>query len=163
MSIELQFVLGADWTSKLIAWYGNGYGGYSHVDAVMPDGALAGARSDVVGNKPAGFQIRPAKYASWKRCTRVSIPCNADKRQRWLDLIEQKVGAAYDKADIVGLVIGRRLETNGAWICSAAQTDLLQAIALLPTPFPFIKQQITPNTLLAMCCSIGGATYGDAP
>jgi hypothetical protein len=60
MSIKLRFVRGLDFSSRVFAWF---YAGHlSHVDAVMPDGSLLGARSDVIKDIPTGVQIRPPRY-----------------------------------------------------------------------------------------------------
>jgi hypothetical protein len=56
MSIKLRFVRGLDFSSRVIAWFSAGH--LSHVDAVMPDGSLLGARSDVIKGIPTGVQIR---------------------------------------------------------------------------------------------------------
>jgi hypothetical protein len=53
--IRLQFVLGTGLSSQAIAWFSAGH--FSHVDAVLPDNRLLGARSDVVGGKPPGYRF----------------------------------------------------------------------------------------------------------
>lgn len=153
--IKLQFVLGAGLSSRLIAWWGNGYGGYSHVDAGLPDGTWLGARSDAVGGKPPGVQIRPDAYETWAKRTVVTLNTTAAEAAQWEAFLRRQVGLQYDKTDIIGLITGKPIGTRGAWICSALQTDALQVIGKLPT-LPVPPQQVTPNSLLLMCSAIGG-------
>lgn len=160
-SVRLQFVLGADFSSRLIAWYGQGYGGFSHVDAVLPDGSLLGARSDRVGGKPPGVQIRSAGYETWKRREVVEIPCEFWQAGAWLDCLEAKVGDEYDKGAIIAFITGDRDHDQGHWICSAAQTDALETAQLLPS-LPVPPQQVTPDALRLIAYSIGGRCVASA-
>jgi hypothetical protein len=154
--IQLQFVLGAGLSSRLIAWWGNGYGGYSHVDGVLTNGSLAGAREDRVGHRPAGFQVRPAGYEKWAKRTLVSIPSSDAEELAWEKFLLAQIGDGYDKTDILGLIIGKPLMSTGHWICSAAQTAALVQVGKLPAP-PIPPQQVTPNSLLLMCAAIGAS------
>ena len=81
--ITLQFVLGADLASRAIAFWGQGYGGFSHVDAVLSDGTLLGARNDVAGDQPAGVRIRPANYETWARKERLELACTFTQEATW--------------------------------------------------------------------------------
>lgn len=148
-AIKLQFVLGAGLSSRLIAWYGQGYGGYSHVDAVLPDGSLLGARSDAVGGKSPGVQIRPQGYERWlKRCV-VEIDATDAQAAAWEGWLRRQIGRPYDHAAIVGFILGRRLGDRGHWICSGCQFGALEAAGLLgPGPVP--PDEVTPNALLLL-------------
>jgi hypothetical protein len=152
--ISLQFVLGADLSSRLIAWWGQGYKGFSHVDGILSDGALAGARSDVVGGKPAGCQIRPANYEVWKRRMVMTLQTTDAIAANWEQFFRRGAGAPYDKRDIIGFIIGKPLDSAGSWICSAWQTDNLETQNLLPSMY-LPPQQVTPNTLAAICSALG--------
>lgn len=163
--IRLQFVLGADFSSRLIAWYGNGYGGYSHVDAVLPDGSLAGARDDVIdpitpgwtgGAIPSGFHIRPPFYEKWKARDVISLPSTTAQEAAWEAWLRQQVGAPYDTGAIWGFALGRQDHDAGHWICSAAQTQALEQASLLPHIVSPPTSQITPNSLRLMVLAIGG-------
>lgn len=111
--IRLQFVLGASLSSRLIAWYGQGYGGYSHVDAVLPDGRLLGARSDAVGGVYPGVRVRPANYEKWVRRTLVELPVTESRAHAWVEALQRQVGCQYDKQAILGFILGRREHTKG--------------------------------------------------
>lgn len=158
--IRLHFVLGAGLSSRLIAWYGSGYGGYSHVDAILSDGTLAGARSDAVGDRPPGFQIRPAAYEDWKRTATVEVPCAPHKALEWEMWLRKQVGRQYDKDAILGFVLGKRLHEEGHWICSAAQTEALRHVSLLYRTAT-VDSEITPNALFQLVTAgLGGKVTG---
>ncbi len=154
--VSLQFVLGRSFPSRLIAWYGQGYGGFSHVDGVLEDGSLIGARSDSVGGQPPGIRIRPSGYESWARRAVVTFPHTEELYPIYERNAKKRIGEGYDKADILGFILGISLSQPGHWICSAFQTEQLEpgGVNLLPL-LPVQPQQITPNTLLLMCVAAG--------
>lgn len=153
-SIRLQFVLGAGISSRLIAWYGQGYGGYSHVDAVLPSGELLGARSDQVGGKPAGVQIRPQNYERWVNRRVLTLPCDPVTAYRWEKRLHSQIGCGYDSADILGFILGKPMWQPGNWICSAYQLDTMRTVNVLPVT-ELTPQQCPPNMLKAMFEAVG--------
>lgn len=153
--IGLQFVLGSGWSSRLISWWGSGYGGYSHVDAILADGSLLGARSDSVGGQPPGVRIRPPAYEKWVRRCVVWMPASAQQASNWEKFLREQVGMGYDKSDILGLIIGKPLMSQGHWICSALQHEALHKIAIFPD-MPQTPQQVPPNMLLFGVLTAGG-------
>ena len=155
MSVSLQFVLGSGWSSMLISWYGQGYGGFSHVDAVLPDGTLLGARSDAIGGQPPGVRIRPPDYEKWARRCVVTIPATTQQAADWEGYLRAQLGDPYDKSDILGLILGIPLMSAGHWICSALQFSGLRVIGKVPA-ITQIPQQISPNTLYFGTQLIGG-------
>jgi hypothetical protein len=159
--ISLQFVLGADWSSRLIAWWGQGYRGFSHVDGVLSDGSLAGARSDAIGGKPPGCQIRPPNYEVWKRRMIMTLKTTDAIAENWEQFFRNGIGTPYDKEDILGFIIGKPLSTEGHWICSAWQTDNLETQNLLPSMY-LPPQQVTPNTLADICSATGWLVTTDS-
>lgn len=154
MNIRLQFVCGSDIASRLIAWYGNGYGGYSHVDAVLPDGSLLGARSDRVGGQPPGVRIRPANYDKWVRRVVLGLSVSSTDAFTWEAWLRSQVGKPYDMPAIWGFLLGRKTEEKGQWICSALQAGALEAVGamhrLLVPP-----SQVTPDALCNIVCALG--------
>jgi len=162
--IELQFVLGRGLASGLIAYWGCGYNGYSHVDSALKDGTLIGARSDNPGGHGQGVRRRPAKYEKWRRVYRIAIPCTDQQYADWEAFLISQIGDSYDSRDILGLIIGKKLSTNGHWICSRLAYNALQVANKL-YPSVVDSTQITPNTLLACCGSVGGIpiTTGVSP
>ncbi len=159
--ITLQFVLGADLASRAIAFWGQGYGGFSHVDAVLSDGTLLGARNDVAGDQPAGVRIRPANYETWARKERLELACTFTQEATWEAWLKSQVGLPYDSGAIWDFVLGRSdLAKPGHWICSALQTGALEKAGLLPTGFQsgIASSQIAPNSLRIAFLALGGVS-----
>ena len=159
--VRLSFVCGADWSSRLIAWWGNGAGGFSHVDALLADGTLLGARDDTIKTKegvaiPPGVQIRPDNYEKWVRREIVKIPCTSQQAADWDAWLRAQVNSEYDKAAILSFITGTPMHEAGHWICSACQSGgLIQVGLLRPSPIP--TSQITPDALYLLATSgIGG-------
>lgn len=153
--LRWQFVLGQGVSSALISWWGQGYGGWSHVDLLLPDGTCLGARSDVVGGKPAGVQVRPPAYETWKRRTVLTLPCSVEQEAAGIAFAMSQVGCPYDKADIWGFVLGREQHTAGTWICSALQLGVARAAPVIP-PLHITPQQCPPNMFFSIINAVGG-------
>lgn len=159
--ITIQLVRGSGVSSRLIAWWGNGYDGFSHVDAVLSTGELLGARSDVIkplgGGPaiPAGVQIRPPAYERWDKRVVIDIPSTPSETSMWEGYLRKQINDGYDQSDILGLILGTPMSTAGHWICSALQTDALQYVKKIG-PLGIPPQQVTPNTLGAVVMAIGG-------
>lgn len=152
--IHLQFVRGTSLTARAIAWWGNGYGGFSHVDALLPDGTLLGARDDAVGGKPPGVQIRPQGYEKWDRKEVVEIATSSQQADVWRSYLRSQIGMQYDKGAIWDFILGRQdLHQAGHWICSALQTGALQAAGLLRR-LPVPDQQVSPDALYLLASQL---------
>lgn len=159
--IRVQFVLGSGLSSRAIAWWGQGYNGWSHVDAVLSDGSLAGARSDIIkplgGGPaiPAGCQIRPANYEKWARVMVMARQVDLGTRSMWDEFFRTRAGKIqYDKGDILGFILGEDKATAGRWICSAWNADAAETLDLIPS-ICLPLTQITPNTLSAIYSATG--------
>lgn len=137
--ILLQFCRGGDLGSALIEWYGHGQ--WSHVDAVMPEGALLGARTD------GGVAMRPASYlAPGSVSGRFAVPADEAATQAFYDLLRGQLGKPYDWRAIVGFAAGRDWRDPGAWFCSELQAWALEGVGALPrlaTPC----SKLTPDDL----------------
>lgn len=154
--ILIHAVCGADIPSRLIAWYGQGYGGFSHIDIQRPDGTLAGARSDHVGGQEPGFRIRPPDYEKWCRIALIAIACTPEQQAKSEVWIRDHVGAKYDRNAILGFLLGRRMHGKGQWICSAAAKAILLD-AGLAHPGGVSDSQITPDTIVELAIAgLGG-------
>ena len=145
-AVRLSFVLGADWSSRLIAWYGQGVGGWSHVDAVLPSGELLGARSDTIKGVAPGVQIRPPGYEKWKRRAIVEVPVTPAQATEWERWLRKQVGRQYDNGAIWSFIIGGKDHEPGHWICSACQFEGFEHIGLLQRAL-VEPSQVTPDAL----------------
>lgn len=153
--ITLQFVRGAGISSDLIAWWGNGYNGFSHVDAVLRNGRLFGARSDAIGGRPAGVWDRPQGYdISWTRINRVHIPCSEAMETKWEHLLLLDKAKPYDVRGILRFLVGAKPKYDGMWFCSALQESKLLKLQLIDDP-GIPPEAVTPDVLHSGLCMRG--------
>jgi hypothetical protein len=145
-AIVLQFVRGADVGADLIAWFS--HGGYSHVDIVLPDGRLLGARSDRVGGAPPGVQIRDAAYVEGCEVLRVAIECAPEMAATFEAFVRGQIGKPYDVEGIAGFIVGRDWRDDSAWFCSELASAGLEHCGYFPHPLAAPTNKLTPADLL---------------
>jgi hypothetical protein len=153
--LRFQFVRQADLASDLIALVGAGQ--FSHVDISLDDYSLLGARSDSVGGKPPGVQIRPANYDVdvWTHQVLISVPCTVEGKAAALAFVNAQVGKGYDKLAIAGFVVGRNWRDESEWFCSelgARYGEVAGAFAEMFAP----DNKIAPNALALVCSAVPG-------
>lgn len=150
-AIVLQFASNASLGSRLIEWYDHGK--YSHVDTVMSDGMLLGARDDVVGAAPAGVQIRPADYVRGYALLRVTLPCPDAIANAYYDFVHEQLGKSYDETAIKAFVTGRNWAEDDSWFCSelcAAGLEKSGYLHMLSAPV----NKIAPDDLLLVLSAL---------
>lgn len=152
--IRLQFVRAAGISSRLIEWWGEGSGGWSHVDALLPHDMLLGARSDSIGGKPPGVQVRPQNYAKWLRKLVLEVPATEFQGAQWAHFLGDQIGRQYNIPGIFDFLLGEKPEENGKYFCSQLQTIALQMCGKLPG-MGIPAAQVTPNALELICRAIG--------
>jgi hypothetical protein len=161
--IAVDFLLGPGLLSRAIAWYGNGYGGYSHAAGVMADGIhYLDSRSDIINDVPAGVQLRKIASERAVKRTRCVISCPLAEYQAWEDEGRRMIGDPYGTTDIWAFITGREEHTRGQWICSATQHRLLRRIGYL-RKLSIPDHQVTPNSLLLVMEQAGFKTYSMPP
>lgn len=79
---------------------------YSHVDIVLPDGRLLGARFE------GGVSIKPPN--NFKKCVRFSVDAPEDVISAALT----QVGKPYDIVAIFGIIVRRDWHKSKKWFCS---------------------------------------------
>lgn len=147
-AIILQFVGNESIGSELIEWFDHGK--FSHVDSVLPDGTLLGARSDNVFDVPTGVQIRPASYIAKDRVLRVALETTQPTVDAYYDFVREQIGKPYDKTAIVGFIAGRNWMEEDSWFCSElCAYALVKSGYLHPLSAPANK--IAPDSLLLVC------------
>jgi uncharacterized protein YycO len=107
--VRLQFSTTKDFGSKfirLMTW-----SEYSHVDIVLPDGTLLGARM------VNGVQIRPADYCNFSRVDiyETIVPVNDTLIY---DFARSQVGKPYDWKGIINIGLERNWQEPDSWFCS---------------------------------------------
>jgi hypothetical protein len=108
-AITLQFVTSRDPESWAIRTFQRGW--CSHVDSVMDDGRLLGARSD------GGVLIRPPNYEKFARVERVVISVLYYKERTYWDFLKAQPGKPYDKLAIAAFAFNRDRRSLAAWFC----------------------------------------------
>lgn len=156
-TIRLQFVCGMDWTSRAIGWFSAGH--LSHVDAVLDDGRLLGARSDTVESRmgliPSGVRLRPANYEKFASRVIFEIECSGIQKAAYLTFLYRQLGRPYDKLGIAGFVAGRDWRDHRAWFCSELIARSLELASLVhPLYVPAFK--VTPVACAMLVSSLGG-------
>lgn len=143
--IVMQFAASSSLTSRLIAWFGHGQ--FAHVDTVMPDGTLLGARNDVMEGFPAGVHIRAADYQKGYTLKRVAIPCTDEQQAAYYDFVLAQVGKPYDSIAIAAFAAGTDWNNRDAWFCSELNTAALQKCGWLK-PLSEPPNKVDPDSLL---------------
>lgn len=155
--IRLQFVLGDGLSSRAIAWFGAGH--FSHVDAVMPDGRLMGARSDWIGFIPPGVEIRPSFYEPWKERVVMVLEVSHEQEAAFWRFGFAQLGKPYDHSAIWGFATGRDWREDDSWFCSECWTGALEVAHVFPdlyTP----RNKVMPGTLAALYSAVGARAEG---
>lgn len=144
--ITLQFSTAPNLAGEAIRIYSRGWA--SHVDVVMDDGALLGARSDVIGDKPSGVQIRPANYETWTRTQVVKLASAAPVTAAFTAFLQSQIGKPYDEMAIVAFAVQRDWRTEDSWICSELVAAALEKCEWFPKPLADSANEVTPRDLL---------------
>ncbi|MCX4187158.1 hypothetical protein [Methylophaga sp. OBS4] len=131
--IQLQFSAQkkpGSWLIRRFTW-----SPFSHVDFVLPNGRLLGARG------LGGVQVRNAQHFDAVGRFQVAAP------ESVLDFAKSQVGKPYDWGAILGLVARHDWQDKNAWFCSE-----LIAWCFLQAGVPLLRsqqlQRITPRDLL---------------
>jgi hypothetical protein len=153
--IAIDFLLGTDWQSSLISWWGQGPGGWSHCASVLKDGRYLDARNDVLNKVPGGIHIREPATEKWKKKRRCTLEVTKPEYDDWEANLRAKIGDAYAQNDIVGFFLDRMMHQPGTYDCSALVINALQHIKRVPFPLPIPAHQITPNAALLIVATAG--------
>lgn len=152
--VRLQFVLGAGLSSRAISYFGAG--GYSHVDIVLRDGWLLGARSDKILGIEPGVRIRPQGYEKWKKRTVMTLDVSEKQEKDFLIFAHDQLRKPYDTTAIWGFATGRDWREEDSWFCSelaAAASEKAQILPELIAP----TCKITPGTLATVYSALGAS------
>ena len=153
MAIQLQFVCESALSSAAIAWFSQGH--FSHVDAVLADGSLLGARSDSVGGSPPGVRIRPKDYAKFSTKVVMSVPATPDQAEKFYKFLTAQVGKPYDSKAIWAFVVNRNWRETDSWICSELQSAAGEAAGITPSLY-LAANKITPVGCALAFSAVGG-------
>jgi hypothetical protein len=121
---------------------------YSHVDTVLPDGQLYGARSDKVGGQPPGVYGRDPSYVSGLTVLRILLSMPPAMEAKYFDFILSQRAKPYDKSAIWGFGLGRDWREDDSWFCSELVGAGLEACDYFGHPISLEANKITPADLL---------------
>ncbi len=135
--VRLRFSTESNIESLVIRWFT--HSSWSHVDFVMPNGKLLGARLK------GGVELRPPGYARFSRSVDATIttPIAAQIYEFALD----QIGKPYDWKAIVGFAIDRNWEDNSSWFCSELVAAACKKCGLIIVNSCANVDRITPGDL----------------
>lgn len=157
--IRLQYSTASSFGAWAIRYWSAGL--WSHVDTVLSDGRLLGARSDVLKGVPAGVQIRPSNYEDFTGTAVVSLPCSPEALKAYSDFETLQLGKPYDEIGIGGFIIPSLVKRQddwrdpSAWFCSELKQAALEASGLMPK-IDFPDNKVTPVASYCMVQIAGG-------
>ena len=141
MSVRLQFSTENAFDSAVIRWYT--LSSVSHVDFVMDNGTLLGARTD------GGVLDREPNYARFSHVIRAEVDCLDDVRNKVYAFAVCQLGKPYDWRSIEAMALPwTNLRERQAWFCSE-----LVAAAFESAGYPLVNamkagNRITPQDVL---------------
>jgi len=165
MSITLRFVT-SDWQDGIVAeliskTIRGGEMGFwaSHVEALMADETLLGARAGGIAAVPRDYD-----KGKWSKELYVDVPCSDEQAATFEAFLRSKVGLPYDLKAIGEMAIGFLTGEAPDWpnapsfICSALQTAALLTAGIIKGA-PATVRLATPRDVLVACAAL--TTIGD--
>ena len=107
--IVIQLSTEKGFTDKVIRWVT--WSDFSHVDLVLSDGSLLGARLD-------GVKIRPNGYAQFTSVQRWAVECSPEQARMIIEAATEQLGKPYDLRGILNMVLQRDWREQDCWFCS---------------------------------------------
>lgn len=153
--IAIDFLMGPGLSSRLISWFGQGPGGYSHAASVLKDGRYLDARNDEIAGVPAGVHIRLPETEKWIYKRRATLQVTQAEYADWEANLRAKIDDAYGRSDILEFIFDRGAHEPGHYICSALAINAVQHIKKVPFPLPVEAHQISPNAALLIVATAG--------
>jgi hypothetical protein len=153
MSIQIQFSAQSDLGSEVIKVFERGE--FSHVDAIDLNGNLWGARSDELGGKPAGVQIRPKGYAEFSKTAVYDIPCTATQEMQFWSFLRGQIGKPYDETAIVAFGLFQDWHNAKGWFCSELIIAALVAAGVFACPLSETPNILTPRDAQLLVSTVG--------
>ena len=154
MSIVLRFVHNPSgpWLSRLlvhlILFQMRSPTGFSHVEALTPDGFYIGAHSTGVEKRPLGYDAGAAEL----REQFLLLEVTDDQARTFYHYLNspEVIGEPYGFWDILGFVFYFNAHKRHTVVCSALQTLALRACGFFPHPLPMFAHKISVGMLELM-------------
>lgn len=113
----------------------------SHIDAVLPDGSLLGARFF------GGVQIRPRDYdhGNFLREEYIEFRANAEQTAAFYNFLQLQIGKPFDSLAIAAFVSERNWRDPRKWFCSELFGSGLVPAGILPAHVADNYSRFTPR------------------
>ncbi len=161
MSIKFQLTRGYGIFSDLIAWFGGAaLRGFSHVDLVMHDGQLLGARDDAIGGRPPGVWSRPPGYERLRRWVRFELPATPEQERAFWAFAYSKIGQQYNELGIAGFALGEEWTQINAMFCSQLAAAATEAAGICEKLY-FPESEVTPDCWAFVLSALGAVVISD--
>lgn len=142
MTIKLQFSDERTIGQGLVRWWTGHWA--THVDAVLPDGRLLGARPF------SGVQIREPDYHDFSRKEIVTISASAEAEEAFYSYLRDQVGKGYDYGTVLNFVIPSIKQRNDRWACAELIAfGLTYASSVFPATIE--SSEYSPRDLYLLC------------
>ena len=138
--IVLQFSTENNIGSKILHYYDHVW--CSHVDAVMQDGGLLGAK--LLG----GVCIR--KNQGFDKSLIVELPTTPEIYDKFYNFCQNQIGKPYDLVSLWAFVIERDITDDDSWFCSELIVVALDKAGYFPYPLFTKYNKVTPQNLLLL-------------
>ncbi len=136
--IQIQFSTEANIASRVCHYYDHVW--CSHVDAVMPNGGLLGAK--LLG----GVKIRP--NLGFTKTLLVELPTTQTIYDKFYGFLRDQLGKPYDLSSVFAFAFERDVAANDSWFCSELIAVALDKSEYLPYSLFSKYNKITPGNLL---------------
>lgn len=164
-AIRLQYSTEAGIGSAIIRWWTDSQ--WSHVDAVLPDGRLLGARPDYPvrqsdGTMQTGVQIRPAGYAPFSEKLVVEIA--TDAADAFYAGLRCQLGKPYSWGGVLDFVFdqdGDVIMPGRGWFCDALVLAVAECKGVFPHKLAIPFSRIAPGASLLAFSALPG--YSEVP
>jgi hypothetical protein len=142
MGIILRFVFVPETLTEMILFDSDEPNGYSHVEAVTPDGKYLGAHT-------TGVEARPMDYDAGKftRQKFFLLPADPEMSAKFYHYLRAVIGEKYDYAAIFGFVTHFDINQKHTVICSGLQTLAARACLFFPAVLPVPAHRVSVRDL----------------
>lgn len=137
-SIKLQFSAQNKIGSMLIRW--RDWSDYSHVDTILPNGQLLGARGD-------GVKIRDSYEVSKKLI--LCIEATEEQEKIYYDTLYKQLGKPYDYLGVIGFISNRDWQEDDKWFCSELKMYCLNKAGIKILNFEYLNRITPPDMILS--------------
>lgn len=153
-AIRLQYSTESGIGSALIRWWTDSR--WSHVDAVLPDGRLLGARPDYPVGGQTGVQIRPANYAAFTG--RLVVQVETEAAGAFYLALRRQLGKPYSWGGVLDFVFdqdGDIIAPDG-WFCDSLLIACAARAKIFPHRLAVPFHKIAPGASLLAFSALPG-------